>query len=79
MNNFGKNLGEFITDFKERVVEHAYWHYPKEYRKSDEYSDQDLNEKFEEALSSDWGRTAIIDTIEAYYNTIHEYEEDLGY
>lgn len=79
MINFGNNLEEFIKDFKERVVEHSYWNYPKEYRKSDEYLEQDLDEKFEEALNSDWGKKAILDVIELYYNEIHEYEEILGY
>ena len=37
MINFGNSLEEFIKDFKERVVEHSYWNYPKEYRKSDKY------------------------------------------
>lgn len=79
MINFGNNLEEFIKDFKERIVEHSYWNYPKEYRKSDEYLEQGLDEKFEEALNSDWGKKAILDVIELYYNEIHEYEEILGY
>jgi len=79
MINFGNNLEEFIKDFKERIVEHSYWSYPKEYRKSDEYLEQDLDEKFEEALNSDWGKKAILDVIELYYDEIHEYEEILGY
>jgi len=79
MINFGNNLEEFIKDFKERVVENAYYSYPKDYRKSDQYLDQDLDEKFNEALESSWGKRAILDAIESYYNTIHEYEEILGY
>lgn len=79
MINFGNNLEEFIKDFKERVVENAYYSYPKDYRKSDQYLEQDLDEKFNEALESSWGKRAILDTIESYYDTIHEYEEILGY
>ena len=52
MINFGNNLEEFIKDFKERVVENAYCCYPKYYRKSDKYLEQDLDEKFNEALKS---------------------------
>lgn len=79
MINFGNNLEEFIKDFKERVVENAHYSYPKDYRKSDAYLNQDLDEKFDEALESSWGKRAILDTIESYYDTIHEYEETLGY
>lgn len=79
MVNFGNNLEEFIKDFKERVVESAYWSYPKDYRKSDSYYDQDLDEKFEEALNSYQRTEIILGVIESYYNTIHEYEETLGY
>lgn len=79
MINFGNNLEEFINDFKERVVENAHYSYPKDYRKSDQYLEQDLDEKFNEALSSSWARTAIFDAIESYYNTIKEYEDILGY
>lgn len=78
MINFGNNLEEFIKDFKERVVENAYYSYPKDYRKSDQYLEQDLDEKFNEALESGCKR-AILDVIESYYDTIHEYEEILGY
>ena len=79
MINFGNNLEEFIKDFKERVVENACCYYPKDYRKSDKYLNQDLDEKFNEALKSSWNKRAILDAIELYYNTIHEYEEKLGY
>ena len=79
MINFGNNLEEFIKDFKERVVEHSYWNYPKEYRKSDKYLEQNLDEKFEEVLKSSCGKRAILDVIESYYDTIKEYEEILGY
>ena len=79
MINFGNNLEEFIKDFKERVVENACCNYPKDYRKSDKYLEQDLDEKFNEALKSSWSKRAILDAIESYYNTIHEYEEKLGY
>ena len=71
MINFGNNLEEFIKDFKERVVENACCCYPKDYRKSDKY--------LEQALKSSWSKRAILDAIESYYNTIHEYEEKLGY
>jgi len=79
MRNFGNNLEEFINNFKEKVVNESYWKYPKEYRKSDEYYSQDLNEKFEEALNSDSGKQAILNVIEEYYEALHEYEEILGY
>lgn len=79
MTNFGSNLEEFIKDFKERVVENAYYSYPKDYRKSDQYLDQDLDEKFDGVLESSWGKRSILDAMESYYNTIHEYEEILGY
>lgn len=79
MINFGNNLEEFIKDFKERVVENACCCYPKDYRKSDKYLEQDLDAKFNEALKSSWSKLAILDAIESYYNTIHEYEEKLGY
>ena len=79
MINFGNNLEEFIKDFKERVVENACCCYPKDYRKSDKYLEQDLDEKFNEALKSSWSKRAILYAIESYYNTIHEYEEKLGY
>jgi len=79
MINFGNNLEEFINNFKEKVVNKVYWRYPKEYRKSDEYYSQDLDEKFEEALNSYYGKQAILNAIEEYYVTIKEYEEILGY
>lgn len=79
MVNFGNNLGEFVQDFKERVVAYASQCYPKEYRKSDKYLEQDLDEKFNKALESSWGKSAVLSAIESYYNTIHEYEEILGY
>lgn len=79
MINFGNNLDEFIKDFKERVIEHAYWRYPKEYRKSNEYLEQDIDEKFNEVLNSSYGKQAILEAIEVYYDEIHEYEEILGY
>lgn len=79
MTNFGNSLEEFITDFKERVVESASYSYPKEYRKSEEYYSQDLDRKFEEALNSSYGKKAILNIIEEYYETIREYEEILGY
>ena len=79
MINFVNNLEEFIKDFKERLVENACCYYPKDYRKSDKYLNQDLDEKFNEALKSSWNKRAILDAIELYYNTIHEYEEKLGY
>ena len=73
MINFGNNLEEFIKDFKERVVENACCNYPKNYRKSDKYLEQDLDEKFNEALKSSWsnGKLAILYVMESYYNTIH--------
>ena len=79
MTNFGNNLEEFIKDFKERVVEEAYYTYPKEYRKSNEYVEQDLDYKFEEALNSSMGKKSVLNVIEQYYNTIQEYEEILGF
>lgn len=79
MKNFGNSLEEFITDFKERVIEESYWRYPKEYRKSNEYTEQDIDEKFQQALNSSCGKQSILNVIEEYYNTIKEYEEILGY
>lgn len=79
MTNFGNNLEEFIKDFKERVVEEAYYTYPKEYRKSNEYVEQDLDYKFEEALNSSMGKKSVLNVIEQYYNAIQEYEEILGF
>jgi len=79
MINFGNNLEEFIKDFKERVIEESYWRYPKEYRKSDKHLELDIDKKFEEALNSNSGKTAILNVIESYYDTIKEYEEILGY
>ena len=79
MISFGENIEEFIKDFKERVVSHASWNYPKEYRKSEEYYEQDLDEKFNQALNSDWGKQAVLEAIEVYYSELKEYEEILGY
>jgi len=79
MSRFGNTLEEFIQDFKERVVSNAACWYPKDYRKSDEYLDRDIDEKFDIALNSSWIRSALIDTIESYYNELKEYEEELGY
>lgn len=79
MINYGNNLEEFIKDFKERVVSHASLSYPKEYRKSEEYYEKDLDEKFEQALNSSYGRQAVLEVIEDYYSTLKEYEEILGY
>lgn len=79
MINYGNNLEEFIKNFKERVVENTYYSYPKDYRKSDQYLEKDLDEKFDKALESSCGKRAILDAIESYYNTIKEYEEILGY
>jgi len=79
MINFGNNLEEFTKDFKERVVNWASWRYPKEYRQNSEYTEKDLDEKFEIALNSSWGKAAVLDAISLYYDEIHEYEETLGY
>jgi len=79
MINFGNNKEEFIKDFKERIIEHASWRYPKEYRQSSEYTEKDLDEKFEQALNSSSGKQAVLGVIELYYDDIHEYEEILGY
>lgn len=79
MTNFGDTKEEFIKDFKERIVEYASWYYPKEYRKSDEYLKQDIEEKFSEALESTWGKVAILNVMETYYYALKEYEEILGY
>lgn len=79
MTNFGNNLEEFIKDFKERVVEEAYYAYSKKYRKSNEYVEQDLDYKFEEALNSSMGKKSVLNVIEQYYNAIQEYEEILGF
>ena len=78
-HNKGETRNEIIKDFKERVVQNACCCYPKDYRKSDKYLEQDLDEKFNEALKSSWSKRAILDAIELYYNTIREYEEKLGY
>ena len=79
MINFGNTKEEFIKDFKERVVSRASWNYPKEYRQSDEYTEKDLDKKFEQALNSSSGKHAVLEAIELYYDEIHEYEENLGY
>lgn len=79
MINFGNTKEEFIKDFKERVVNWASWRYPKEYRQSDEYTEKDLDEKFEQALDSSSGKQAVLEAIELYYDEIHEYEEILRY
>jgi hypothetical protein len=79
MVNFGSNLEEFIKDFKERVVENAYYWYPKEYRKSNEYTERDLDEKFQQALDSGYAKQSVLNVIEEYYNALHEYEEILGF
>lgn len=79
MINFGSNLEEFIKDFKERVISDIYGYYPKEYRKSDKYLEQNLDEKFEEAMNSMYCKKAVLNVIENYYDAIHEYEEILGY
>ena len=79
MRNFGNNLEEFIKDFKERVVSHASWNYPKEYLKSEDYYEKDLDKKFEQALNSDYGKQAVLEVIEVYYSELKEYEEILGY
>lgn len=79
MINFGNTKEEFIKDFKERVVNWASWGYPKEYRQSSEYTEKDLDEKFDIALNSSSCKNAILDIISLYYDEIHEYEEILGY
>lgn len=79
MINFGNNKEEFIKDFKERIVNIASYMYPKDYRKSDKFLDQSLDEKFEEALESSSGKQAVLEVIESYYDELHEYEEILGY
>ena len=79
MINFVNTKEEFIKDFKERVVNWASWRYPKEYRQSSEYTEKDLDEKFNIALNSSSGKNAILDIISLYYDEIHEYEEILGY
>ena len=79
MINFGENIEEFKKDFKERVVESASLNYPKEYRKSEEYYEKDLDEKFEQALNSGCGRQAVLEAIEVYYSELKEYEDILGY
>ena len=79
MINFGNNLEEFIKDFKERIVDGVYSTYPKEYRKSDEYTEQDLDEKFQQALDSGYAKQSILNVIESYYDSLKEYEEILGY
>ena len=79
MINFGENIEEFKKDFKERVVESAYYSYPKDYRKSDAYLNQDLDEKFEEALSSYMIKEVLLGVVESYYEALKDYEETLGY
>lgn len=79
MTNFGKTREEFFTDFKERVVESTYYSYPKDYRKSDAYLNQDLDEKFEEALGSCMIKEVLLSVVESYYEALKEYEEILGY
>lgn len=79
MEDFGNNLEEFLQDFKERVVSEVYYTYPKEYRKSDEYHEQELDKKFEMALNSGYAKRIVLDVIKKYYDAIHEYEELLGY
>lgn len=79
MINFGNNLEEFFKDFKERVVDSAYYSYPKDYRKSDAYLDQDLDEKFDEALGSYMIKDILLNVVESYYIALKEYEDILGY
>lgn len=79
MINFGNNKEEFIKDFKERVVNIASSMYPKDYRKSNKFLDQNLDKKFNEALNSNYGEYAVLQIIELYYDELHEYEEILGY
>ena len=79
MINFGNNLEEFFKDFKERVVEGAYYSYPKDYRKSDTYLNQDLDEKFDEALGSYMIKDVLLGVVESYYEALKEYEDILGY
>ena len=79
MTDFGKTREEFFTDFKERVVESAYYSYPKEYRKSEAYYEQSIDEKFEEALGSYMIKDVLLGVVESYYEALKEYEEELGY
>lgn len=79
MINFGNNLEEFFKDFKERVVEGAYYSYPKDYCKSDAYLNKDLDEKFDEALRSYMIKDVLLGVVESYYETLKEYEDILGY
>ena len=78
MINFGNNLDEFIKDFKERVVDGAYYTYPNDYRKSDAYLNKDLDDKFDEALGSYMIQNVLFDVVESYYKALKEYEDILG-
>lgn len=67
---------EFIKSFKEMVVEGVYWNLPKEYRKSDEYTDMDLDEQFDSALDNYAIKDVLIGIAEHFYE---KYEEDNDY
>lgn len=64
---------EFIKDFKELIIEKAYWNLPKEYRKSDEYINMSLDEKYEKALDNFSIQDILLDVADYYYR---KYEED---
>lgn len=59
---------EFIQDFKERVVDGVYYNLPKEYRKSNAYSEMSLEDKYEQALGHYSIGEVIENIIESYYN-----------
>lgn len=59
---------EFIQDFKERVVDGVYYNLPKEYRKSNAYSEMSLEDKYKQALSHSSIEEVIEDIIGSYYN-----------
>ena len=70
---------EFITEFKEAIIEGVYYNMPKDYRKSNTYCEQDFEERYRQALSHSSFERVLENVIERYYEKINEYEETLGY
>lgn len=46
-----KRSEAFIERVKEAIIDNAYYTYPKEYRKSDEYYDMSMERKFQQGVS----------------------------
>lgn len=70
---------EFIKEFKQKVIDGVYYNMPRDYRKSDEYYSQDIDEKYRQALEHSSIGRVLEDVIKEYYEKINEYEEILGY